>query len=355
MKTFSFLAITAIATLFFISCQKDSDPEMTYLHGAFIVNEGAYGNNNGSVSFYDTTSDRMVSDIFYRANDRTLGDIVQSLTIAGDEAYIVVNGSGKLEMVDATTFRSVTEPLYFSYPRYFMQVDNDHGYLSNGSMEGKLYVIDLNDHIVVDSIPVGMGPENMLLVNNNVYVANSGGWGIDSTISVLDIDSRSIVHTIVVGDVPIDMVSDADDNIWVQCKGYAVYGWDPPYPLISETDAKLVKISTSSWEVLWSKIIGKASDFEFTPVKMAIGGNGQNIYYLTATGVFKIGKDDVELPGQPLIAGSFYGMEINPSTGEIIVFESSFTGSGLMKIYSPGGMLTGTQEAGIAPRDIVFF
>lgn len=354
MKTSSFILAVVVAAFLFMSCEKDDDYNVKHYRGAYIVNEGSFGNNNGSVGFFDTDSNKMYNNVFYRANNRPLGDVVQSISVDDNNAYIVVNGSAKLEIVDLESFEAVTNPLYFNYPRYFLPVGNNEGFLTTGSMEGKIYVINVASFNVVDSVTVGYGPENMLLLNDKVYVVNSGGWGLDSTISVVDIASRTVTDTIVVGEVPVDLVSDADENIWVQCKGYAIYDWST-MALLSETDAKIVKINSSTGEVIKSAVIGKAGDYAYTAVRMAVNKEGTMIYYLTPDGIFAVGKNDQELPLQPLIQGSFYGLEINPATGDIFAFETNFSGSGLLKIYSSAGVLSETFEAGVAPSSGVFF
>ncbi|NJK87815.1 MAG: hypothetical protein HC906_19470 [Bacteroidales bacterium] len=153
-----------------------------------------------------------------------------------------------------------------------------------------IYVVNLSNFTVIDSIATGKGPEKMVRLNNKVYLANSGGWGLDSTISVIDIHSNEIIETINVGHVPVDLLLDGDNNLWVQCKGYAMYSWEPPYDLISETEAKIVKINTSSNKVIWSTVIGKASDFMFTPINLSIDFNGRFVYFLMQQGIYKMDK-----------------------------------------------------------------
>ncbi len=89
---------------------------------------------------------------------------------------------------------------------------------------------------------VGYGPETMVKLNDQVFVANSGGWGLDSTVSVVNCSTDQVTRQIQVGKVPLDLALDAENNLWVYCKGYAQYNWDPPYDLISETDALLQKV-----------------------------------------------------------------------------------------------------------------
>ena len=56
-----------------------------------------------------------------------------------------------------------------------------------------------------------------------------------------------------------------------------------------------------------------------------------------------------------MIPGSYYGLEVNPSDGNIYVFEAiSFTGNGMMKIFDENGNSVAEGAVGIAPNGAVF-
>jgi hypothetical protein len=348
------LPVAFVATLL-VSCRKDNDEPAVanYSKGIYIINEGSFMSNNGSVSYFDPETSTIMNGIFESANGRALGDVVQSFTVVNDSnGYIVVNGSGKMEFVDLATFKTIAEPISASYPRYFLQVTEHTGYLSNGNFQGHLYAVDLDTHRIVDTIKVGYGPEDMVMLNNSVFVANSGGWGLDSTISVVDIASNTVVSTFTVGKVPVDLLVDAEDHIWVYCKGYVTY--DEYYEVIAETDARIMKIDPHTGNVLWQGKAGKAGDYVVTAPRFALSAHGEYIYYLRPDGVYSINVSDPEITGQPLIEGQFYGIAVNPDSGEIFLFESGFTGNGIMQIYDQQGMLLFWGYVGIAPNGAVF-
>ena len=357
MRIFKLLLPVAIGVAFLLSCEEDKkDPVNTgYFNGVYVVNEGAFMSNNGSISYFNPNTGTIINGIFEVVNGRPLGDVIQSFSVVKDTiGYIVVNGSAKVEVVGLKTFKVLKEPVPVSYPRYFIQVDDQKGYLSSGSMQGYLYVFDLNTHTIDDSIMVGFGPENLIKLGNRVFVANSGGWGLDSTISIVNIANDEVISSIRTGQVPVDLALDADDNLWVYCKGYATYNWEPPYNLVSETDALIQKIDPVTGDVLWQGVIGKAGDYTATLPKMAISINNTILYYLRPDGVYKIDVNTPGIPGSPIIIGSFYGIEINPSDGNIYLFESSFTGNGTMKIYDEQGHQLAQGTVGIAPNGAAF-
>jgi YVTN family beta-propeller protein len=351
----NFLLPAAVITLLLSGCEKTENPVPADMSkGVYVVNEGTFMANNGSITYYNPETGETVSGVFESANNRVLGDVVQSFSVVGDTCgYIVVNGSGKLEIVRLKDFKSTSPPIAVDYPRFFLQTGSEKGYLSSGSMEGTVYVINLLNRSIEDSIAVGYGPEGMLLRNNTLLVANSGGWGVDSTLSMINTETDEVTAIVQVGKVPIDMVFDSEDYLWVYCKGYAAYSWDPPYDLISETDALLQKVNTETGEIVWQQPVGKAGDYTATPPRIAISADGQTVYYLRPDGLYKL---DALAPQQGVIfvPGSFYGLDINPGNGDIYLFEASFTGNGTMHIHNSNGTMLSEVVVGIAPSSAVF-
>jgi YVTN family beta-propeller protein len=341
----------------FLSCEKSdtkTQPE-GYSQGVYIVNEGSFQASNGSISYFDPSRNLIINGIFEAANNRPLGDVVQSISVANDTtAYIAVNGSGKIEVVRVKDFKTIAAPIPVFYPRYFLQVSENKGYLTAGSMQGWIYAINLTKYDVIDSFQVGYGPETMVKLNEDVFVANSGGWGLDSTVSVVNSGTDEVTRQIQVGKVPLDMALDEENNLWVYCKGYAQYNWDPPYNLISETDALLQKVDRGTGNIIWQQAVGKAGDYTATPPKMALSSNGSKLFYLRPDGVYALSTGEPVLASTPLIAGSFYGIEVNPDDDNIYLFESSFTGNGSLKIYDPTGNPVAQGTVGVAPNGAVF-
>jgi len=355
MRIIRFIFILAMVSVIFSACENEKDQGYGgYYYGIFILNEGTFMANNGSVSYFNPDSGTLVNNLFENINGRPLGDVVQSMAIAGDKAYIVVNGSGKVEIVDLETFRTMAEPMIITYPRFFLPVDNEKGYITSGSMQGYVYIADLTGNVVVDSIETGFGPESMVRLGHFVYVANSGGWSVDSTLTVIDTRNANIRGTLTVGDVPSDLALDGDDNLWVYCKGYAAYSWDPPYDLISETEARLVKINTVTQAIDWTGVVGTAGQYTGTPPKLTVSADGENLYYLRPDGVYKLAVRNPSLAAELVLEGAYYGLDVNPENGDLYLFQSSFTGNGSMVVLDPVTRETDTYTVGIGPSGAVF-
>ena len=58
--------------------------------------------------------------MFFQTNGTPLGDVVQSITQFNNNAYVVVNNSNKIEVIDITNFSSIATITGFTSPRYFL-------------------------------------------------------------------------------------------------------------------------------------------------------------------------------------------------------------------------------------------
>ena len=72
------------------------DEGFNFDRGVYIVNEGIFQSANSSISFYDPLTDSVYNNVFYRANQSPVGDVANSITLWQDDAYIVINNSGKI-------------------------------------------------------------------------------------------------------------------------------------------------------------------------------------------------------------------------------------------------------------------
>ena len=235
------LAITVLA-----SCKKDNIDDIyvagNYEDGYFVTNEGNFGTGNGSISFVDEYG-AVENDVFASINSFALGDVVQSMNIINDNAYILVNGSSKIEVASVDSMYSVATIDAVS-PRYIAKVNDNKAYVTDWGING-VQVIDLLTNTISSTIACGTGPEGITVANGFAYVCNVGGWGLDNTVSVINTTTDAVETTLTVGDKPNSVVVDANGAVWVLTGGYTEY--DADWNVVSETAGNLVKIVGNSY------------------------------------------------------------------------------------------------------------
>lgn len=345
-------SLVLVFVISFVSCEKDSADKYNYSQGVFIVNEGAFNANNGSISWYNPENKSMENNIFETANNRPLGDVVQSMGIAGGYGFIVVNNSQKIEIVRLNDFSTKTVISDLSYPRYFA-ANETHAFISNGSFEGTVIIIDLISLEKLDEIEVGKGPEQMAIVDNRLYVANSGGWGFDNSVSVIDLSTRQVIQHIEVGAVPFAIQKDNQNNLWVLCRGKVVYDF-VTWEITEETDSKLVKINTTTNIVASTTVVGSTGDFTW-PSFLVSSGDKATLFFNDAGGVFSVNTSEGTISSAPVFAENFSGMGVHPLTGEFFALKArNYTSSGSLEIYNSAWQIIGEYSVGIGPGMVVF-
>ncbi len=336
----------------FSSCDKTQETPDTgkYGLGVLISNEGTFGAGNGSISYYDTEGDSVINEIFQLENNRSLGDVVQSVIRIGDYAFIQVNNSNKIEIVDGKSFAEVGVLQNITQVRYAIGDENQAYATAWGTWgaDGKVYFIDVKTLRVTDSVSTGNGPEALLLFGENLFVANSGGWGLDNTISLISTTNKILLKTLTVGSNPKSLVLDKNNKLWILCSGSTIYdaNWMPS----GHHPSTLVQVNPITMVV--EKEIPLFADQH--PSKIAINPAGDKLYIgggFGFSGIYTFGINEVSFTSNKLINNSFYGFDVNQEDGNIFAYESlNFTERGKLYIYSESGVEKGTYTVGIAPN-----
>lgn len=355
----TFIVLTLFSGLIFFSCKVDDSPapSVSAQDGYFIINEGGFGNANTTLSFYNRQDNSVLNNVFRNANNRPLGDQTQSMTIFDGRGFIVVQNSSKVEVIDRETFESLATigpDEGIISPRHFVGINPTKGYVTDwgaDGLSGTLKVLDLDSYQVTSTIPIGAGPNELILIDNRVYVTNSGGLGSDNTVVEVDPQTDTIVNTIVVGDNPSSLTTDAEGSIWVVGGGKLVY--DPvDFSLVEEE-------STAGFiaRIVNNKVTVKISSDEINvgPSSVTIDPGGQILYFRYKGGVYAMSTTNTTLPTTPLIDQRFYGLGIDPVSGDILAGEApDFSSNGSFLRYSSTGNLIQGYSVGIAPNSFAF-
>ena len=351
------MKLSALVLILFVlvSCEKEKTSFMEDIvyneHGIFVINEGAYSNNNGSVSYIPNNSSSVMSDVFKRMNNNIgLGDIVQSMYIYNGRAYIVVNNSHKVEVVDIKTFKSVGTITGFLSPRYFLAVGSGKAFVSDW-MSDNIKVVDLNTLTITSSIPTGAGPEQLVVNNNKAYITNVGGFGNDSTVTIVDITTNTVIKTLEVGLNPNSIISLPDGKLFVLCGG--TIGPDYLSGTADDVGGKIVQIDPAVDTILKTVNFPQAVH----PVKMTIKKESSDIYFLSGADGYtgKVCKlDTMFLTNSTVINGAFYGVGVNPDNGNFYCGRPGFSANSYVLRFTTAGSLIDSLLVGIGPNGFVF-
>ncbi len=332
----------ALSLLLIFGCSDDEPPPDTLItspNGVYILNEGTWGASTGSLSYYNPDRSEMYDHVFQSANDgEELGDVAQSMIFQDGQGFIVVNGSEKIEVIDLATQQRV-QTMYLDSgfsPRHLLMYDSTTAYLTS-LYTASVAVIDRLTYTISNTIPVGNNPEELVLANGKIYVANSG-FGAEHTISVIDPSTNSVLYDIDVADNPVNLAVAENGQIWVNCWGQ-----------YSQTDGVLMLIDPSIDTVIDSLVVdGNTS-------RLALSGDGTG-YFISERGVASFSTTTHQLIQDPFIAGSFYAVGVDPVSGDVFVSDAKdYVSRGDVYVYDNTGELkAGPFSAGIIPTQFVF-
>ena len=240
------LAIVLVVTAIIGSCRKDDliVPSETNdtgqkttpgkILGLYVLNEGNMGSNKASVDFLDLSglhpTIRYQRNIYVERNPKVvkeLGDVGQDIQIYGSRLWMVINASNKVEVAMASNCRRIGQVQIpngrsIAFHGRFAYVSSYTGPLKDGSQLGRVYRIDTLTLEKVDSLVVGYQPEELCVVGNHLYVANSGGYRnplYDRTVSEIDLNEFREIRKI---DVDINLHRcqvDRHGQVWVSSRG----------------------------------------------------------------------------------------------------------------------------------------
>ena len=200
--------------------------------GFYLLNEGNMGSNKCTLDYYDYTTGVYTKNIYAERNPnvvKELGDVGNDIQIYGSKLYAVINCSHFVEVMDVATAKHITQ---VSIPNCRYVVFKD-GYAYVSSYAGPVLIdpnarlgyvakVDTLTLTVQDTCVVGYQPEEMVIVGDKLYVANSGGYRVpnyDNTVSVIDLKTFKEIKKIEVAINLHRMELDKYGNIWVSSRG----------------------------------------------------------------------------------------------------------------------------------------
>lgn len=330
-----YLGIIASAFLF-ASCSNDDSVENdiplgAYDNGVLILNEGNFGTPNASVSYLSNDFATSQNNIFELVNPtKVLGDVAQSMSFDGDKAFIIINNSNEVEVVNRYTFASlgtITEKL--ENPRYSV-VLNGKLYVTNAISEA-ITVYDATTFAYISTISIDKTVERIVAANGKLYVMN-GAYGSGNEVSVVNL-STNAVSTITVEE-GINSIEEKNGSVYVLCG--------------NDNKSKLFKIDTNTDTTTFieSIILKGASNMDI---------DGSKIYYTQDGNVYEMDLNATTFSTTPIFTttyvqySTFYGFGV--IDGKIYSGNANgFSADGIVTVYSSTGTVLKTLTVGRGPN-----
>ena len=351
---FSLLALIFLLN----SCSDDEDccvippgeDKEAFEEGIFVLNEGNFGSGNSTVSFIDEETGEVQSQIFNSVNGTSLGDTAQSIYLSEELAFVILNVSNTIEIVNRNTFETVGQISENLQNPRFATVSGNSLYVSNwgdatNPDDDYVAVFNLSDYSFDSSIAVAEGPEKILSSNGSIYTAHKGGYNFNNIISVINTSTNVVSTEIEVGDVPTSMIVDGS-NLIVLSAGKPSYADVETAGSISVVDMNVNAILNSAEfptsSIHPGNLVQSDDRFYFTV--------GKAVYEYLSGGDLPSGPkfrlEDVE---------SLYGFNARNGMLYAASANASFTGNGQVFVYdASNGSLLNSYEVGINPNGVYF-
>lgn len=316
---------------------EEQDDPLAELRGLYLLNEGVFGANNASLWHLSSDWETVTPNVYLAATGEPLGDTGQSLLIAGQRLYIVVNGTSTLEIMDLSTgvlALVASVDLNGASPRDIAVLDG-FGYIASWNLAG-LLVLDLTSLMVTDTIPVGGWPEDVEVLAGKVYAAVPYGPGFSANDVVVEIDpaTAQVTHTWHVGPGPLALAA-LNGELMVSRQ------WFSSDFLTSYRGLSIVVPGDTGVTVIdWGEG-GGADLFVLEGV----------LYAATSAGAARVNADGSLNTGATYPAAALSTPYLAATDGTHIIVGSylDFASPGMLKVYAPDGSLVESLATGIGP------
>ena len=338
------------------------------IRGLYLVNEGNMGSNKCTLDFYDYMTGLYSRNLYSERNPnviKELGDVGNDIGIYGSKLYVVVNCSHKVEVLDA---RSGLRLGQIDIPNCrYVRFHRGHAYVSSyvgpvlidpSAPKGAVFEVDTASLAVTRKVSVGYQPEEMEIVNDYMYVANSGGYRVpdyDNTVSVIQMIDFKQVQQIPVGINLHRLKKDKYDKLWVSSRGnyqdvpsrLFVMERKPGYNQMVVTDT--LNIACSNMALKGDSLFFYATEWNNFTASNTIS------YGIIDVRTKQVISDNFIADGTEKEITIPYGIAVHPESGDIFVTDAkNYVSSGTLYCFTPDGKKKWSVRTGDIPAHITF-
>lgn len=325
-----------------VSCSSDNndEQEIFYGNGFLIANEGTYGKPEGDVTFVSADLNLKQDNVFALNNGGAkLGDVLQMIAFNGENAYLLLNNSNKIQIVNRYNFKANGEiTAELNTPRY-MAFANNNIYVTNDKYLGDKFVsiYRASDRSFIKKISFTDAAERIVEAGNNIFVQNAS-FGFGNKISYINTSTNDVQSTITLPAGNINKIISSNQNVYAIAAGTS----DSYIYQISST-GNITKTTTLTG-------IANATNLEIS--------NGK-YYFTSGKNVYTMDMSATTAPASPLFTVANGVDDFSPLYGFSVINDkiftsdsNGFTQASKIVVYSTSGSVIRSFTAGIGSNSV---
>jgi hypothetical protein len=325
------LLLLLLVTSALASCESTTEnpPDNSVIKkpSLLVLNEGALGGFNASLDVIKAGSGERQENIL-----PNLGDVGSDVEIIDGKIYVVSSNSRRLYAIDPVEGKTLASYTFEkpSSPNAIAKI-NDNEALVTHLYWNRLDVIDLTTNTVKDSIRVGQGTVDIVTMNGFAYVTASSGY-----LYVVDLTQKKLVDSIMIGDIPQRVLPDPTRNQLVTLS----WGiWQ-----VGTANVSIIDVAT--------RTVKRKTEVASSVQKLVAGDNKFYIIYSDKVETM----DPVSGIAVGLATTGYLGGVYDAPANELYVGSGDWTNPGKVDVLDgSNGTLKRTYNAGIAPTHFAFY
>lgn len=344
-------AMLVMALGAFTACSNDDGPKIPEgpiapVNGAYVINTGNSGANNGTIQWYDRDQKTVSADLFAAANGAGIGD-AQDLCIYGSKIYITCTNSAKIEVVNRADFTHI-QTLKLSNgeqsisPRY-MTATGGNVYFT--AYDGTVSRLDTTSLSITGKIEIGDHPEALTSANGKLYVnlSNYNSDGTGKYVAVVDIATFKKTKNLNVLLNPYDVCTTGEDGkvYFISCGDFSGNPAQTLQCIDPQTDQVTEICPASKMAMKDNKIYIIYAEYYEDAAPKSISVYDMNTKQTTQFANYS----DFSNPGN---------IVVDPATGDIIIIDQPFSVLNDIYVYGSDGVLKKKLETGYYTTNMRF-
>ena len=338
--------------------------------GMYLLNEANMGSNKSSIDYVDFRNAYYVRNIYAERNPevvKELGDVGNDIQIYGNKLYAVINCSHKVEVMDVRTCKRIGQVdipncryIRFAKGKAYVSAYVGPVAIDPNAQLGAVYEVDTASLAVTRKVTVGYQPDELEVLGEYLYVANSGGYrapDYDSTVSVVEIYGMKQIQKIPVGINLHRIRKDRYGKLWVTSRGD--YNTIPSRLYVLDRKDKNSKemVVKDTLDIPCSEMYIQGDSLYFYSVEWNKQTERNTVTYgiidvrtgqlVTDHFITDGTEQDIVIP---------YGICVHPTTGDIYVTDAkNYVSSGVLHCYDRHGKKKWSVHTGDIPAHMAFY